>query len=306
MSKSKIAKVQINFPFEAEGMCDECGGSIIETREGDSVCRECGVVFNQKNLDLNHLPRRMYNQEERKILEKNAPRPDFGNRTNIGNRGIHSKEVKDKVLYRRLSRINKNVINSYERALWFTKQELFNVFAHFEIPGIIEKETWKYYRKAVKCGFLKGYSMELTFSALLYVFCRKNNFPIFAKEITEYYNINQIQFNRALYRLFKRFNLTMPPLDMKKYLIRMCSEFNIKYENTLAELMIQAAKSHKGLDPRGILAAITYLIGGGVISQEKIAEFLGISEVTLRNRKGEINRKIKKINCEVDEILCKI
>jgi len=303
MSKSKTAR-EIFIPFEIETqMCDECGGVTTETKEGDTVCKKCGLVQNQKNLDLNNPPRRMYNQEEREVLNKNAPRPDFGHRTNIG--GIYSKGVRNKGLYTRLSRINKNVINSYERTLWFTKRICFNFFGHFRIPEIIQNESWSFFRKIVKDGFLRGYSSELTFAAIVYIMCRRNSYPVFAHEIAQFYNLKRTQFNHSLYKFFTCFNVTMPPMDLKAYISRVCSDFNIRYKNGVVEKMLKASKSEKGLDPKGIIAAIVYLLGAGSVSQQTIADFLGISEVTLRSRKTEILQKIKKLNREGD-ILCRI
>lgn len=295
MSKSKIGKVQI-MPLDMEDLCDECGGVIIETGEGDSVCRDCGLVFNQKNLDLNNPPRRMYNQEERVKLEKNCPKLGyFGNRTNVGNGRYYNEEIEDRYLYRRISRLNKSLFTSYTRSLYYTKRVFFNVFPYFKIAGYIKSRAWKLFRGFTKNGFLIGYNRAFTFAATVYIACRENHYPIFAHEIADYFSIKKTKLNHCLYKIFAEFNITMPPMDIRRYIIRTCSHFNLKYKSKMVERMLEAAKSNRAHDPRGIIAAIVYLLCKETITQVKLTEFVGITEVTLRNRKKEIIKNLREV-----------
>jgi len=89
-----MAKAQEDI-FEINNICKECNGTLI-TIQGHRVCRDCGLVQSERNLDLNHPPRRIFSMEDQKLLDKNAPRPTFfGNRTNIGK---IKKDIKNKFL----------------------------------------------------------------------------------------------------------------------------------------------------------------------------------------------------------------
>jgi transcription initiation factor TFIIB len=250
-------------------------------------------VHSERALDIKNPPQRAYTQEEMEKVTQNAPRVDyFGNRTIIK----IEKDVKNKRLFSRLSRINNNVISAYERALWYTRRDFFNIFGYFKIPNIIRDESWRLYSQIVRKGYLKGYSRKLTFAAIIYVFCRTYNYPIFGHEIAEYYSIKKRRFKHAIYKLFKNFNIKMPPMNLRVYITRMCSLLNIKYDAKRVETMLQVSKTCRAYDPRGIIGAIVYLLNHGKTSQVRIAEPLGLGDDTLQNRKNEIltNFKIGK------------
>jgi len=285
-----MAKAQEGI-FETNNLCKECSGNII-TIHGTCVCRKCGLVRSERNLDLHNPPRRIFTMEEEKLLDKNAPRPSlFGNRTNIGR---IKKDIKDKFLYRRMDRLNKSLA-SYERSLWITKRDLFSVFSHFKIPDHITEEVWRFYRKITYSGFLRGgSSRDLSFATTVYIMCRKYNYHLFIYELVDFFNLERSKFTHHLYKLFKRFNITMPPIDVKSYIIRLCSELNIEYQTELVEEMIEASNTLKAVNPKGIIGSIVYLLGlkSRKVSQVEVAELLNITEVTIRERKREITQNM--------------
>ncbi|MBD3215186.1 MAG: hypothetical protein GF311_21445 [Candidatus Lokiarchaeota archaeon] len=296
MSKVKQHIIDLSFLNEAF-RCRECGGVITKTR-GDYVCKECGLVKSQKSLDIANKPRRMYTQEAWERLEKNCPRYGFfGNRTNVGHGKYYNENIRNRYLYRRISRLNKRLFTSYTRSLYYAKRDFFNVFSHLRIPGLIRSRAWKLYRDFAKEGFLRGYNRTFTFAATVYIACRENHYPIFAHEIADYFEVKKTKLNHCLYKIFAEFNITMPPMEIRKYILRACSHFNILYKSKMVEEMLGSVNNNRAYDPRGNIAAIVYLLSNETVAQIALTEYLDITEATLRNRKREIikNLKMKKI-----------
>ena len=51
-------------------ICPECGGSIIDLNQiGEIVCSQCGLVINERGVDVNHSDKRAYTSQEKKQRE---------------------------------------------------------------------------------------------------------------------------------------------------------------------------------------------------------------------------------------------
>ena len=278
-----------------EGVCTECKGSLIDTYEGDLVCSQCGLVDTQKKIDFNNIPRKQYTSQEKEDRLNTSPlgRP-FGNRTFIWDVLKYTYCGQNKSLYRRLSKINNSMQTGYERALYITRRENFNVFSYFKLPSIIQDETWILYKKLLRKGFIRGYSRDITFATVLYIISRKHQYPLLLNEVAEYYGLAIKNLSHCITKIFKNFYIKMPPLNIRRYLIRICSELQIKYDLELVDALIRASRTHKAIDPKGIIAAIAYILSkkqNKDYTQFDIAAKIGITELTLRARMVELLKK---------------
>ncbi|TFF88046.1 MAG: transcription initiation factor IIB, partial [Promethearchaeota archaeon] len=74
--------------------CPECGGSVLNIPErGETVCEICGLVVNERNLDMNHSGIRAYSKQEKDKKERTGSpmsvlMPDIGLSTVIERRKI--------------------------------------------------------------------------------------------------------------------------------------------------------------------------------------------------------------------------
>ncbi|MFX1501704.1 MAG: transcription initiation factor IIB family protein [Promethearchaeota archaeon] len=280
-------------------VCPECGGSIIPLIEtGDVVCNQCGLVIDEKNVDFSHNGRRAYTYQEKNNRERTgAPisilLPDMGLSTVIDRTKISNPDLK------RAAKWNTR-ITWQKRNLLIASTELKRISTNLNLPIYIREDAMRLYREAFKKKMLRGRSINAMVAACLYLACRRKQLPRTLQEITNEASANAKDVRRSYTTLIKEFNLKSPSTDPISLIPRYINDLELDSEvEKLTTKILNTYKerfSISGKDPKGLCAGAIYLaskIKNRDVTQQKIVENVGITEVTLRSRYKELKNKLK-------------
>jgi transcription initiation factor TFIIB len=282
--------------------CPECGGKIIPVQEkGENVCRKCGLVVNERILDISHSGKRAFTkQEKEKRARTGSPisilLPDMGLSTIIDKSGIKSPDLK------RAAKWNSRMTWD-KRNMLIATTELKRIGSNLNLPSHIKKAAIRLYIEAFKKKLLRGRSINGMVAACLYFACRKSNIPRTLQEILDETSISAKNVRRCYRTLIRELKLKAPSTDPVSLIPRFIAELALNTDDEKTTIKILKAFtsnfSISGKDPKGLCAGALYLVCRARkkrVSQKEIANLVGVTEVTLRSRYKEI---VKKLNIKV-------
>jgi transcription initiation factor TFIIB len=313
MAKRKIEKVQLQ---KKTGLaCPECGStSIVEDPvRGEMICSKCGYVITESVVDTSQEWRAFDTDQMAKRARGGAPltfsKHDLGLTTEIGKGVLELYKVapSKRAQYYRMTKWHKRLIRSKDRNLSYALSELQRVVSFLGLSRAIHEKIAKYYNEAVARGLIRGRSIEAVIAALTYAVTREMNSPRTLEEILEVCNVNKREVGRAYRYLARELGIRILPADPASFIPRFCSILGLsdKVQAKALEILKKAKKAgiSSGKGPTGIAAAVIYIASVLVKerrTQREIADTLGITEVTIRNRYKEIISKLG-IEKEIEE-----
>jgi len=283
-----------------------CDNPFIESRDGNKVCLNCGVIFERTFVGNE---RRAYTIEEIQNRRRTEPRwRDFGPRTMLPNTKTDSKGksigAKEQALFSRLSKIQNSLISSIERNFWEAKPKLKMLTSKLNIPEYIAETAWKIYSIVAKKKLTMGRSINGFISGSLYAAIRVHDFPRLLDEICEASLTPRRTVHRSLAMIIREvlpeLNLRYQPITAESLVFRFGNELDlpIKIQKKAINMLRHASKNglkRTGKDPKGLAAACIYIAAkNGCIrkTQSKVADVAKITEVTLRSRAKQIKSKL--------------
>jgi len=283
-------------------ICPECKGQIITIQDtGEVVCSQCGLVLKERIIDFSHSGKRAFTAQEKKTRERTGSPisillPDMGLSTVIDKKNIVNPDLK------RAAKWNSRI--SWEkRNLLIATTELKRICSNLNLPDYIKIEAISLYKKAFKRKLLRGRSINGMVAACIYYACREKRIPRTLQEILDETSISAKDVRRFYRTLIKEFNLKTPSTDPIALIPRFITELGLDSEiEGLTIKILNAYKSNismSGKDPKGIVAGVLYLackIRKINLTQKRIANTVGITEVTLRSRYKEL---VKKLNVSI-------
>ncbi|MBY9006696.1 MAG: hypothetical protein KGD63_08050 [Candidatus Lokiarchaeota archaeon] len=292
----------INKEFNEEKKC--CEISCIEFRNGNSVCLNCGMVFEKELVDQE---KRAYNKEEReKKIHTELRWREFGPRTIIQIRGSdfngQSLKAGQRVLFSRLSKIQNSLISSIERNFWEAKPKMKQLVSKLNIPTYISGTAWKIYIVVAKKKLTMGRSIEGFIAASLYVSIRIHQFLCLLEDICDAFITPRRTVVHSIGIIIKEvlpeLKLAYKPITPEQLIHKFGNELGISMEVLNEALYIYDDSIKKGIpqigkDPKGLAASAIYLaLKKNKIkeTQSKIAKMAKITEVTLRTRINDIKK----------------
>jgi len=280
-------------------LCPECGGKIIPIQEkGEMVCEQCGLVVNERIVDIFHSGKRAFTRQEKEKRERiGSPisilLPDMGLSTIIDKNSINNPDLK------RAAKWNSRM-SWDKRNMLIATTELKRIASNLNLPDHIKKAAIRLYKQAFKMKLLRGRSINGMVAACLYFACREEKIPRTLQEILEETAVSAKNVRRCYRTLIRELNLKVPSTDPISLIPRYIAELQLNAELekiTIKILRIFTSKySTSGKDPKGLCAGALYLVSkkkNRKISQKEIANLVGVTEVTLRSRYKEIAKKLK-------------
>ncbi len=278
--------------------CPECMGQIISIQNtGDIVCSQCGLVIKEKRIDFSHSGKRAFTSQEKKLRDRTGSPisilvPDMGLSTVIDKKKINNPDLK------RAAKWNSRITWD-KRNMLIATTELKRICSNLNLPNQIKMEAVRLYKRVFKRKLLRGRSINGVVAACIYYACREKRIPRTFQEILDETSVNAKDVRRYYRTILREFNLKAPTLDPTSLIPRFTAELNLGSEIEVLTLKIlnkyKSNISMSGKDPKGIVAGALYLacrIKEHVITQKKIADTLGITEVTLRSRYKELAKKL--------------
>ncbi len=283
--------------------CPECGSVKItfDSIRGESVCNMCGAVLKESMIDLTQEWRAFdEDQRSRRVRTGAALTPtkhDQGITTEIGKgRGeLFKVASKKRAQYYRLTKWHKRLIKSKDRNLSFAFSELQRLISYLHLSKAVHEKVAKLYTNAVNEGLVRGRSIESIIAALLYTTCREEGAPRTLDEISKASGINRRDIGKTYRYIARKLRIRILPAKAQDYVPRFGSLLALpeKVQVRAVEVLDEAGQRDvtSGKGPIGVAAASLYIaavLEGEKKTQREVADAIGVTEVTIRNRYKEI------------------
>jgi len=295
--------------------CPECGCKelIIDHSRGELVCKRCGFVVEDEDMDRTPEWRAFTLQEKKELPRAGAPLTltmhDKGLSTNIssGDRDSHGRKIKtsQKYKFRRLRKWNRRSKTSdhIHRNLSYALSYLTNLGDKLNLPKNVMETSSKIYRRALQKDLIRGRSIKEVASTCIYMACRKCKVVRSFNDIAVKTDLSVKELARTYRHLYWEMETDLPPSDLFKYISKFINKLELRGETErIASLLLEKASDAMltvGRGPSGIAAACIYVgshITGEIITQRNIASVANVTEVTIRNRYKEL---LKELDIEV-------
>ena len=286
--------------------CSECGGInlIMNKEKGEIICRDCGLVIEEKMIDFSQEWREFDHDEGDKKRRTGSPMTytkfDRGLGTDVGQKGdVYQLQSKERNKYFRLRKWQHRISTAIERNLKLALAELKRVASYLKLPGSVEEESARIYTMAVQRGLVRGRSMESVVAGALYAACRRHEIPRTLDELSEASGIDKKEIGRTYRFITRELGIRILPSNPIDYIPRFASalKLNADTQTKAVEILEKAQKIEltSGRGPTGIAAASLYvaaLMNNEKRTQREVADIAGVTEVTIRNRYKELLREL--------------
>ncbi|MBD3254586.1 MAG: hypothetical protein GF383_05810 [Candidatus Lokiarchaeota archaeon] len=286
---------------EDKNIC--CDSPKISDVEGFHTCLNCGFIH-ERVLDFS--PKRMYTKED-VIKNKTNERVylPIGPRTVIrGNRDCRGSllNAKNKHMFRRLSKIQRSLTNSYERNLWIALPNLQRLQKLLKLPNHVAEDSLRIYTRTVKKHLTMGRSIENLLAASIYAALKIHAIPLTLDELADATQIPQEKiiknYKLIHFQILPTMNLKVKHLTAIDYIDKFIDQLKLsmKVRNDAIKIITGAKKNGfnpGGKDPKGIISAAIYLsskINTEPRTQKEITDITNVTQVTLRGRVKELNK----------------
>jgi transcription initiation factor TFIIB len=304
-----MRKMQNTLPINKRG-CPQCLGLnlVTDANSAEVVCGDCGLVV-AENM-LNRSPEwSAYTLEEKQSNSRigspvNYARFDKGLHTTItgftdasGNK--LSSKAKRRAYRLRKWHMRSTVHESRNRNLLQAMSELQMLSEKLHISSATKELASVIYRKALNEDLIRGRSIAAIVAASLYAACRFTKTPKTLKDIVKFSSRSRGEVSRAYRLLVSTLKIEMPSHDASSYMSRFAEKAHIsgKVQGVAFKILRKAKRKRitVGKDPAGVAAAVLYIacqLEGENVTQKDIAQVAGVTEVTVRNRKNELVKKL--------------
>jgi transcription initiation factor TFIIB len=294
-----------------EFICPECKCKklIRDDFRAEIICTSCGLVINERMLDLGPEWRNFNNSQNDKRSRIGAPLTltihdkglstviDWRDKDSHGN----SLTLRKKIQIYRLRKWQQRarISNAYERNLIFALSEIERMISQLALPRNVQETSALIYRKAIENQLVRGRSIESMTGAVIYIACRQCNVPITLDDISKVCRASKKEIARSYRFLLNELMLKISPIDPTNYVPRIITKLNLDglVQKKSIEIIktMEKARLISGKGPMGIAAAAVYI--ASVIMDKKrtqrdIANIAKVTEVTLRHRYKEILENI--------------
>ena len=291
--------------------CPDCKGTHLKRDydHAEIVCADCWLFLEDNIVDTGPEWRAFDSEQNERRARGGAPMTvmvhDKGLSTDIGwgGRDIYGNNVPTKnrsQVYRMRKWQNRTrASNSADRNLAQALNELNRLASKIGLHRQVREEAAMLYRRAVQDNLVRGRSVEGVAAAALYGACRRCEVPRTLTEITEASRASKKEVGRTYRYISRELKLNLQPASPSVYIVRFCRELELPghVESAAINILNQAIEAEltSGRGPTGVAAAAIY-IASVVYDQRKtqktIADTVGVTEVTIRNRYKELAKNL--------------
>jgi transcription initiation factor TFIIB len=299
--------------------CPECGGALdTDEKRGEQVCRECGLVVEEDEIDRGPEWRAFDSSERDEKSRVGAPTTkmmhDKGLSTNIGwqdkdaNGNTLSSRQRRKMQRLRTWDERFRTRDHSERNLKQALGEIERMGSALGLSKEVRETASTIYRRALEEDLLPGRSIEGVATASLYAAARQMNRPRTVDEVAAVSRVDEMEFTRTYRYVNRELGLAVKPADPLQYLDRVHDGLDLGEETRRhARDLLQDAKGtgvFNGKSPIGLAAAAVYAAGqltGEQPTQDEVGEAADISTVTIRNRYTELLAAAREDGADADD-----
>jgi transcription initiation factor TFIIB len=302
---------KLEHKVEYTNKCPECSSSNLtkDYQRAELVCKNCGLVVREEIADYGPEWRAFDKEQLYKKARTGPPTKysihDKGLSTTISwkNRDAYGRTIPTKQrgqLYRlRKWQRRTRVGNASERNLSHAFSELNKLSSQMNFPRSIRERAGMIYLKAAKKNLVRGRSVEAVVVATVYAACRLAGMPRTLDELSNISRIPRRDIGRTYRFIVRELKLKMDVPTPLTYVPRFCNKLKVdqKVKRKAEEILTKSIEKEliSGRGPVGVTAAVIYI--ATVLCDEKktqreIADVVGVTEVTIRNRYKELVRKL--------------
>ena len=286
--------------------CPECGGRLAaDSEHGETVCRDCGLVVEEDEIDRGPEWRAFDSAEKDQKSRVGAPTTnmmhDKGLSTNIGwqDKDAYGNSLgsRQRQKMQRLRKWNERfrTRDSKERNLKQALGEIDRMASALGLPENVRETASVIYRRALDENLLPGRSIEGVSTSSVYAAARQAGVPRSLDEVAGVSRVEKSEIARTYRYVVRELGLEIKPADPKSYVPRFASDLDLSEEaERRARQLLDGARDagvHSGKSPVGLAAAAVYaasLLTNEKTTQAAVSEVADISEVTIRNRYHEL------------------
>jgi transcription initiation factor TFIIB len=291
--------------------CPECQSInlTLDEKRGEIICKSCGLVVDENEIDISQEWREFGGEGESKRRAgspSSFAKHDMGTGTELGDAAdVYTLKGNERRKFMRLKKWHSRSSTSLERNLKYALVELRRVSSLLNVPPAIEEEAARIYRMAVTKGLVRGRSMESVVVGAIYIASRLFNLPRSLNEVCNITNTNKRDVGKTYRFIARELRIRMLPSGPIDYIPKFANKLKFTAETQTKAIEIlkiaQDSELTSGRGPTGLAAAALYvasLMTGEKRTQREIADVVGVTEVTIRNRYKEMIERL-----ELDDML---
>jgi transcription initiation factor TFIIB len=290
--------------------------TITDPAAGEVICIDCGTVISDKPLEsFSEWQTFTYNDlystdKGGRGMPISLTIHDQGLSTNIGkeNKDFTGEMIFDSSMLSILQRIRTwdyrtQTKNSKGISRKIAFGQLDRLKQKLVLPDSVVEKAAYIYRKVQQKEITVGRTTTGALAACVYIACREAAIPRTSNEVAEVSNIRRKEMWNAYIAIVLELNLKVPLIDPVRCLVKLANKTHVdeKIKRYAIDCLKQVTDSNisAGKDPMSIAATVLYLAclhyGNENKTQKYFAEAANISDVTIRNRRQELQDKIPSI-----------
>jgi transcription initiation factor TFIIB len=168
------------------------------------------------------------------------------------------------------------------------------------LPSSVVEKAAYIYRKVQQKEIVRGRTRNGAMAACVYIACREAGIPRTFDEVARTTNITRKELSNAYIAIVLGLDLRIPIIDPIKCLVKLADKTHVDEKITRYAIgylkQVIDSEISAGKDPMSIVATVLYLTclqyGDESKTQRSFADAAGISDVTIRNRRQELQNKI--------------
>ena len=278
---------------------------------GEIICISCGTVISDRIAEtrpewsvigVNELYSR-----SRTGMPMSLAAHDLGLSTVIGrnNKDFSGKTIVDVSTRSIIERIRTwdyrtQTRTSKGQSLIYAFRQLNNLKEKLALPSSVIEKAAYVYRKAQRNEIVRGRTRTGAIAACVYIACREARIPRTFDEVARTTNITRKELSNAYIAIVLGLDLRIPLIDPIKCLVKLANKTHVDEKITRYAIgylkQVIDNEISAGKDPMSIVATVLYLTclqhGDESKTQRSFADAAGISDVTIRNRRQELQNKI--------------
>ena len=287
--------------------------TVTDAESGEVVCISCGAVISDKAIEIGPEWHAFTNGElssSRVGMSASLAKHDQGLSTIIGkdNRDFTGKIIIDSSMRSIIERIRTwdyrtQTGDSRTRSRIDAFRQLDRLKQKLALPDPVVQKAAYIYRKVQQKEIVRGRTKNGAMAACVYIACREARIPRTFDEVAGIINITRKEVSSAYIAIVLELDLRIPLIDPIRCLVKLANKTHVdektkRYAIGYLKEVIDSNLS-AGKDPMSIAATVLYLAclhyGEQSKTQRYFAETAGISDVTIRNRRQELENKIPSI-----------
>jgi transcription initiation factor TFIIB len=301
-------------PYNRTNLCNKVHTSTItDADSGEVICITCCAVVSDKAIEIGPEWRSFTNSGvslSRVGMPTSLAKHDQGLSTRIGreNRDFTGEMIFDSSILSILQRIRTwdyrtQTRSSYDISRKIAFGQLDRLKQKLALPDPVVQKAAYIYRKVQQKEIVRGRTRNGAMAACVYIACREARIPRTFDEVAGIANITRKEVSNVYIAIVLELDLRIPLIDPVRCLVKLANKAQVdeKIKRYAIDYLKQIIDSNlsAGKDPMSIAATVLYLAclhyGDQSKTQRYFAEAAGISDVTIRNRRQEIQNKIPSL-----------